>query len=192
MTMATRERTPFGERLHEARKAAGLTQEKAAEVVGISQGTLAELERSALSSKHLVPLAVLYGVDPRWLASGEVTNSGDVRGTSMAVPVIADAISLLTPGVIERLGAAAGHQQLGEMRPMVAAALVLSRALLEQDELTRESLAPLVARLIKTPEEAPRIIALIDAIAVHSEGKNPPEDNSVLTPEPRFGNGGKS
>lgn len=64
-------RSPFGQRLYEARKRAKLTQGQAAKALKISQGTLSELENSGQGSAHTVGLANLYGCDPNWLATGE-------------------------------------------------------------------------------------------------------------------------
>lgn len=64
------QRTPFGKRLLDSRKAAQLTQDQAAKAVGIRQGTLAELEKQAHSSGYTVQLATLYNVSSEWLATG--------------------------------------------------------------------------------------------------------------------------
>ena len=53
-----------------ARKRAKLTQVQACAKVGCSQGTLAELESTALSSGLTAQFADLYGVDALWLADG--------------------------------------------------------------------------------------------------------------------------
>jgi len=63
--------TPFGQRLVQARKAAKLTQQAAAKKVGMSQGTLGELEREGQGSSYTAALATLYGVDSLWLATGK-------------------------------------------------------------------------------------------------------------------------
>jgi len=65
------ERTPFGKRLFEARERAGLTQERAAKLAGMSQGTLAEAEVSGKRSGYTPQLAVIYSVDPVWLSTGK-------------------------------------------------------------------------------------------------------------------------
>lgn len=66
------ERTPYGQRLREARLALNLTQADVAKAVGMSQSTLAELEKSGLSSGQTAQLARLYDVDAHWLATGEM------------------------------------------------------------------------------------------------------------------------
>lgn len=68
---SARERTPFAKRMVEAREAAGLTQVKACEILGIRQSTLAEIETTANSSRLTAQLATVYGVDPHHLATGE-------------------------------------------------------------------------------------------------------------------------
>ena len=64
-------RTPFGRRLFEARKKAKLTQQQVREKIGISQGTLSELETDAHGSSYTPALAELYGVSALYLAEGK-------------------------------------------------------------------------------------------------------------------------
>jgi len=66
-----RERTPFGQRMLEARETAELTQVAVCEQLGISQSTLSELETDANSSGRTTEFAMLYGCNPHWLATGE-------------------------------------------------------------------------------------------------------------------------
>jgi transcriptional regulator with XRE-family HTH domain len=66
-----RERTPFGERLYMARTHAKLSQTRLAELAGMSQGNLGELEWKADGSVAAVRLAMACGVRPEWLAEGE-------------------------------------------------------------------------------------------------------------------------
>lgn len=63
-------RSEFGKRLFEARKLAGLTQQKAADGI-MGQSTLAELERTGQGSAHTAELAKRYNVNPHWLATGK-------------------------------------------------------------------------------------------------------------------------
>lgn len=67
------DRTPFGTRLLESRKKRGYTQEQAAAAVGMSQSTLAELEKNGTASGFTAQLATVYAVDGRWLATGDST-----------------------------------------------------------------------------------------------------------------------
>lgn len=68
---SARERTPFGLRMFRARERAKLTQMDVKDALGISQGTLSELERTAASSGKVVEFAKLYGVDAVWLSTGD-------------------------------------------------------------------------------------------------------------------------
>lgn len=72
-----RGRTPFGQRMFDARKKAKLTQVKVCEQLGLSQGTLAELEKKGLGSSHTTRFAALYGVAAIWLATGEGEQTAD-------------------------------------------------------------------------------------------------------------------
>jgi transcriptional regulator with XRE-family HTH domain len=69
-------RTPFGERLLRARKHRGFTQKQVEMHVGIAQSNLAELELKGTGSSFTVSLALLYGVNPVWLALGKGPVSG--------------------------------------------------------------------------------------------------------------------
>ncbi|MGG1948632.1 helix-turn-helix domain-containing protein [Trinickia sp. NRRL B-1857] len=72
-----RGRSPFGERLFLARRRKGLTQRQVSEEIGISASNLAELEQTGAGSAFTVALALLYGVNPVWLAldRGPMTGS---------------------------------------------------------------------------------------------------------------------
>jgi len=63
--------TDFGKRLSTARKKAGLTQVQLADVVGVSQGTISELEKIGHGSAYTFQFATACNVDPYWLATGE-------------------------------------------------------------------------------------------------------------------------
>jgi SOS-response transcriptional repressor LexA len=62
--------TDFGKRIKQARKLAKLTQEQLAKAVGISQGSLSEMENEGLSSTYTVQIAHVCGVNAKWLATG--------------------------------------------------------------------------------------------------------------------------
>lgn len=65
-----RQRTPFGQRLYEARKHAKLTQTQLAKAAGLAQSTLGELEFQGDSSMRTVQIAEACGVRAQWLADG--------------------------------------------------------------------------------------------------------------------------
>ena len=61
-----------GQRVKLARKAAGLSQQQLAEKIGVTQPTIAELEKGdSKSSKYVVEIALACDVSPRWLAKNE-------------------------------------------------------------------------------------------------------------------------
>lgn len=64
-------RTPFGDRLFDARKSAKLTQKELASKVGMSQSALAEAEKTGQGSQYLAQLARALGVQSIWLATGK-------------------------------------------------------------------------------------------------------------------------
>lgn len=69
--MRDEDRSDYGQRLLAARTQAGLRQVDLAAKAGISQGTLADLEKQGRASKFTAQLAIACGVRPQWLASGE-------------------------------------------------------------------------------------------------------------------------
>lgn len=86
--MAAREkqRSDFGSRMHEARKAAQLTQQQAARAMELSQSTISELELKAEGSTLVVQFARLYGCSADWLATGD-GSPHDYGGQAIAHPV---------------------------------------------------------------------------------------------------------
>jgi DNA-binding XRE family transcriptional regulator len=64
-------RSPFGQRMYEARTEAGLSQESAAGTVGMSQSALSDAEGVAAGCAYTAQLASLYKVNPVWLATGQ-------------------------------------------------------------------------------------------------------------------------
>jgi len=64
--------TTFGERLKDARKAAGLSQKEVARRIGTKQPLISELESDEYqTSGFTTKLAYLYKVSARWLAEGK-------------------------------------------------------------------------------------------------------------------------
>jgi len=72
-----RDRTEFGRRMRLARERAGLTQEQAAAQAGVAQSTVVDAETKNLSSRKVTQFAVLYRVDPDWLATAGATELGE-------------------------------------------------------------------------------------------------------------------
>jgi len=70
---STRPRPPFGERLHELREQAGLTQAQVAEKLGISHRAYAfwEREPTAVRAEQLAILANLFDVSADYLVGRE-------------------------------------------------------------------------------------------------------------------------
>ncbi|MEO5362917.1 MAG: XRE family transcriptional regulator [Magnetococcus sp. DMHC-8] len=66
----------LAERIHVARKQAGLTQKELADQVGVSQTAIHKLEGgSSRSSRRTVAIALACGVDPIWLDTGRGNSS---------------------------------------------------------------------------------------------------------------------
>lgn len=63
---------PLGERLKAARIERGLSQEKLGLAVGITKATVSQIEDGSIKrTTHVVRLAEVLGVSPKWLESGE-------------------------------------------------------------------------------------------------------------------------
>lgn len=83
--------SPFGERLRMAREFKGRTQTQAAIATGLKQPTICAAEKDGMGSKHLLHYASAYGVDPRWLATGEgsmVSSATSGSEPSLLAPTI--------------------------------------------------------------------------------------------------------
>jgi DNA-binding XRE family transcriptional regulator len=63
-------RSPFAQRMRAARVHAGLNQQDAAKKIGIQQGSLSELEKTATKSAHTAKAATVYKVSATWLQDG--------------------------------------------------------------------------------------------------------------------------
>ena len=64
-------REPFGERMHQSRISANLTQKVVCQRLGCSQSNLSDLEKVSKGLSLVTHFARLYGVNPHWLATGE-------------------------------------------------------------------------------------------------------------------------
>lgn len=73
LSTALKERTSLNIRIQNARERAGLSVNKAADMLGVKRTQIWRMENQAfaLSAERLFALADLYGVNPRWLYQGE-------------------------------------------------------------------------------------------------------------------------
>lgn len=80
----------FGERLKEARIAAGLTQANLADLVGVSQQTVQKAETATTpgGSRFVVQFALHTGVSPEWLATGSTPATATKTDHPMETPTI--------------------------------------------------------------------------------------------------------
>lgn len=77
----------FGDRIRKARQHAKLSQVALCKRIGMSQGSLSELERVGQSSTLTVQIAQECGVNPGWLASG----TGEMLTSVTNIPQVGDA-----------------------------------------------------------------------------------------------------
>jgi len=125
----------IAERLKRAREAAGLTQPQLAAKIGVSQGTIGNIETGLRKRpRDLLAIAAALRVDPHWLETGK---------TSHSLPAILN-------------GAPAN--------PLPHSLEVIAAALRQSDDLARDQVSPLLAHLVKTPERAPEIIPRLSAL----------------------------
>lgn len=73
----------IGERVREARKEAGITQQQLADKVGVSQPALSELENGdSYGTTRLAAIASVLGVSALWLETGRGQKRQDGMGLS--------------------------------------------------------------------------------------------------------------
>lgn len=99
--MRDKERTPFGERLYQARKHAKLTQPQLAGKVGLSQSTIGELEWKGEGSSRTAQIATACGVRAEWLATGAGPMLDDRQQQPNEIKEISAALEKLKPHQIE-------------------------------------------------------------------------------------------
>ena len=139
--MTTVRRKPFGQRLYESRLDAGyLRQEEVAALVGMSQSTLSDLENQGQRSGYTAQLAALYGVNPRWLATGK----GDKRLNTPETSVVTSESTpagYIAPHHSEVLAALATIERVKPAKASLFRAQLLSAAaeILVAEEERRES-----------------------------------------------------
>jgi len=125
----------IAERLKRAREAAGLTQPELAAKVGVSQGTIGNIETGLRKRpRDLLAIAAALRVDPHWLETGK---------TSPSLPAILNG---------------------APSNPLPHSLEVIAAALRQSDDLVRDQASPLLAHLVKTPERAPEIIPRLSAL----------------------------
>lgn len=81
----------IGQRVRQARKARKLNQTQLADMIGVSQAAISELEvREDASSKHLIDIAGALDVNPVWLATGEgdMCGNGDSFGREISLTAV--------------------------------------------------------------------------------------------------------
>lgn len=91
-----RERSAFGQRMFEARTRAGLTQMQVRKALGVSQGTLSDLEGEGQTSGMTPQYAELYRVNAHWLATGEGQRDQVQRGVDHPLSQIGPIVSPTT------------------------------------------------------------------------------------------------
>lgn len=117
-TMREKERTPFGQRLFEARMGAGLTQPQLATLAGMSQSTLADAEKSAQGSSFTAQLAAATGVRAEWLASGVLPKFPEAAKTTDEQPEYAGTMTRVRRVAIvgtARMGDGGFYEEISSM-----------------------------------------------------------------------------
>jgi transcriptional regulator with XRE-family HTH domain len=80
----------FAKRLQEARARAGITQQQLADACGLTKGAVSAWENAVtdgILAENLFCVADALHVDPRWLAVGESSPSGDLAASIVELPV---------------------------------------------------------------------------------------------------------
>lgn len=79
----------FSTRLQEARAKAGITQQQLADACGLTKGAVSAWENGVtdgILAENLFCVADALHVDPRWLAVGEQSTSGDLAASFAELP----------------------------------------------------------------------------------------------------------
>lgn len=81
--------TTLGQRLKQAREAAGVSQGKLAEAVGMRQPSIQAIEKGEVrGTKHLLAIARTLNVDPDWLETGRANPAPAARHAPAAASII--------------------------------------------------------------------------------------------------------
>lgn len=81
--------TTLGQRLKQAREAAGISQGKLAEAVGMRQPSIQAIEKGEVrGTKHLLAIARALNVDPDWLETGRANASPAARHAPAAASIV--------------------------------------------------------------------------------------------------------
>lgn len=95
--------TDFGKRLAQARKGAKLTQKQLANMVGVAQGTISELEKIGHGSAYTYQLAMACRVHPNWLATGEDGPSTQINQDKLPSPLAME-LAWLFDDIVQGMG----------------------------------------------------------------------------------------
>ncbi len=144
-----------------------LTQSGVARACGISRASVnawVSGKTESIDGKYLTTAASYLGVSPHWLATGEGAMQADAGS-------VGDGLSVAntSPGQAQTLGQALG---------LVACALMLS------DDLTRDQVRPLLARLVDEPGRAPEIVPRIDALLAAFAAQSPGTETHAFAGKP--------
>ena len=80
----------FAKRLQEARAKSGITQQQLADACGLTKGAVSAWENGVtdgILAENLFCVADALHIDPRWLAVGEESVSGDLAASFAELPV---------------------------------------------------------------------------------------------------------
>ena len=117
------ERTPFGQRLLTARQRKGLTQKQVETRIGISQSNLGALELRGTGSAYTVALALLYDVNPVWLAMGIPPMTGERSAPKWLTDLTEDEMTAVEHYVEGLIAGRKLHRSLGPTESTEQAAL---------------------------------------------------------------------
>ncbi len=88
----------FGDRVRERREELGMSQEGLGKAAGISQSTIAQIERGRnQGTKHILALARALGLTPEWLETGKGTKHISTRTGVPGIDPEGDLIKQLLP-----------------------------------------------------------------------------------------------
>lgn len=167
------ERTPFGDRLYRARKYAGLSQEALAKAVDIAQSTLAEHEKTGISSGKTVQIAAICKVNSHWLATGEgemELADTSIAGSAQTFTTASATLSTAVPSI------AGGRLAMD----LTAAMQVIAYAAKSVDATARGYALDLIKLVVSNPEAHAegQIPLIVKHLSGESVAEQPPKRKS--------------
>ncbi len=142
--------TEYGSRLKTARNHAGLTQVALSKKTGIPQSTISTAEREGNGSGETPVYAQACGVDALWLATGQ----GEMLPTAITITATLPGLTMRSAIENQPLAPVQQAQEaINGVASLNVALNSLTTYLAQVEPGRRESVATLMASLVRTPDD---------------------------------------